>query len=160
MRMLILHVDHFTSTITEKGRSKIVEDYNLNSKTTQVDEALLVLVSVEKQDETNPKNISERAAEEITKIAHQLKVRTIVLHPFAHLFGELSKPEAAIEVLKLTEERLIQGGFKVTRTPFGWFNTLELKAKGHPLSRVAKIISQTSRGDVIGNNNHYSLMTL
>ena len=143
MRILMLHVDSFTSTVTEKGRSSTVEECNLNSRTTQVDEAILVLVSVEKQDETNPKIVSERATEEITKIAHQLKVRTIVLHPFAHLFGELSKPEVAIEVLKLTEERLIQGGFKVTRTPFGWFNTLELKAKGHPLSRVARIISPT-----------------
>ena len=141
MRILMLHVDYFTSTASEKGRSNIVEDCNLNSRKAQVDEALLVLASVEKQDETNPKIVSERATDEITKIAHQLKVTTIVLHPFAHLFGQLSNPGTAIEVLKLTEERLIQGGFNVTRTPFGWFNTLELKAKGHPLSRVARIIS-------------------
>jgi len=141
--MLMLHVDHFSSTITEKGRSKIVEDYNPSSKTTQVDEALLVLVSVEKQDETSPENISKRAEEEIAKLARQLNVSTVVLHPFAHLFGELSKPEVAMSVLKLTEEKLVQEGIKVIRTPFGWFNTLELKAKGHPLSRVARIISLT-----------------
>ena len=29
----------------------------------------------------------------------------------------------------------------VTRTPFGWFNTLEIRAKGHPLSRVARTIT-------------------
>lgn len=141
MRILILHVDYFKSTVTEKGRSRTVEDCTQKSRTTQVDEALLVLASVEKQDETNPKSVSERASEEITNIARQLKVKTIVLHPFAHLFGELSKPEVAIEVLELTKERLIQGGFKVTKTPFGWFNTFELRAKGHPLSRVARIIS-------------------
>ncbi len=141
MRMLMLHVDHFSSTITKKGRSKIVEDYDQNSKTTQVDEALLILVSVERQDENNPENVSKRAAEEVTKLARQLKVNTVILHPFAHLFGELSKPDVAVEALKLTEERLVQGGFKVVRTPFGWFNTLELKAKGHPLSRVARTIS-------------------
>ena len=141
MRMLMLHVDHFSSTITKKGKSKIVEAYNPNSKTTRVDEALLVLVSVENKDETNPDNVSKKTAEEITKIAHQLNLSTVVLHPFAHLFGELSKPEIAVEALKLTEEKLIQGGLKVIRTPFGWFNTLELKAKGHPLSRVARIIS-------------------
>ncbi|MBS7634882.1 hypothetical protein KEJ34_05230 [Candidatus Bathyarchaeota archaeon] len=69
----------------------------------------------------------------------------MVLHPFAHLFGdlfgELSKPEVAIRTLKLCEEGLLQHGFKVIRTPFGWFNALELKAKGHPSSRVARIIS-------------------
>jgi len=59
----MLHVDHFSSTITKKGRSKIVEDYDQNSKTTQVDEALLILVSVERQDENNLENVSKRAAE-------------------------------------------------------------------------------------------------
>ena len=67
-----------------------------------------------------------------------MKVNTIVLHPFAHLFAKLSGPDIAIETLKLVEGELIQHGFKVIRTPFGWFNTLELKAKGHPLSRVAR----------------------
>ena len=28
----------------------------------------------------------------------------------------------------------------MTRTPFGWFNILDIRAKGHPLSRVARTI--------------------
>jgi len=141
VRTLLLHVDYFSCTITERGRSSVVEDFDPSFKTTRVNEALLVLTSVEKQDETNPEGVSKKAVEEVIKIAKQLKVNTIVLHPFAHLFGELSKPETAMKTLKLTEEGLVKEGFKVIRTPFGWFNTLELKAKGHPLSRVARIIS-------------------
>jgi threonyl-tRNA synthetase len=141
MRILMLHVDHFSSTITEKGRSKIVEIPA--SKTFVVEEALLILVSVEKQDELNPDHVAKKAVDEISKLANQLKVRVIVLHPFAHLFAEMSSPEIALETLKFAEEGLIQCGFNVTRTPFGWFNTLELKAKGHPLSRVARIISSS-----------------
>jgi threonyl-tRNA synthetase len=137
----MLHVDRFCSTITDKGRSRIIESYDPDSRTVEVDEALLILVSVEKKDETSPENVSRKAAEEAANLARQLKVRTIVLHPFAHLFGELSSPDVAIGVLKLTEENLVRSGFKVVRTPFGWFNTLELKAKGHPLSRVARTIS-------------------
>lgn len=66
---------------------------------------------------------------------------TIVIHPFAHLFGDLSSPEAAVEILTLIEEGLAQLGFKVLRTSFGWFNTLEMRAKGHPLSRIARQIT-------------------
>jgi len=143
MRLLTLHVDYFACTITEKGRSKVFEDLDPNSRTTVVNEALLVLASVEKQDEINPEIVSKKATEEISSLAKQLKVDTIVLHPFAHLFAELSKPEVAITVLKLVQEELLERGFRVFRTPFGWFNTLELKAKGHPLSRVARIISAT-----------------
>jgi len=140
LRILMLHVDSFTSQITERGRSKFFEEIDQNLKTTTVDEALLILASVEKAD-LNPEDVAQRATEEAAKLAGQLKIKTIVIHPFAHLFGELSTPEIAVRVLKLVEANLSQNGFKVIRTPFGWFNTLELKAKGHPLSRVARVIS-------------------
>jgi len=119
MRMLMLHVDMFSSTITEKGRSKIVEDYSPDSKTTSVNEALIIFTSVEKQDEPSPWDISENAVDEIAKLAQKLKVDTIVIHPFAHLFGNLSRPEIAVETLRYTEEKLVKRGFKVIRTPFG-----------------------------------------
>jgi len=139
----MLHVDRFISTITKKGRSKVIEDVNSDSRTTDVNEALLVLVSVEKNDESDHESVSKNAVDEVSEHAKKLKVNTIVLHPFAHLFADLSKPETALEILKLTKEGLIQRGFEVTRTPFGWFNTLEIKAKGHPLSRVARVISSS-----------------
>ena len=139
MRMLILHVDYFSCSLTEKGRSKVVE--KPISKTTEAGESLLVLSSVEKQDEANPKAISQKTVDELNKLARQLKVDTIVIHPFAHLFGDLSSPEAAVEILTLIGEGLARLGFTVLRTPFGWFNTLELRAKGHPLSRIARQIA-------------------
>lgn len=139
LRILILHVDYFSSTVAKRGRSKVFE--NPSPKNMKVEEALLILINVEKQDETNPTNISRRTVEEVAKHGHQLNVNTIVLHPFAHLFGEPGKPEVAIGIIKLMEEGLVQKGYKVARTPFGWFNTWELRTKGHPLSRVARKIS-------------------
>lgn len=140
MRMLMLHVDAFRSKMTERGRSSLVEDPGPSLRTTEVGEALLVLASVEKADELDPESISEKATTEIAQLAHKLKIGTVVLHSFAHLFGDLSSPEVAVKTLKLTEEGLTREGFRVVRTPFGWFNTLELRAKGHPLSRVARIV--------------------
>lgn len=138
MRILILHVDYFKCEITEKGRSKIAEEYT--SPVTEINEALIILSSVEKQDEVSPEKIAQNTVKEITDLAEKVKTKNIVLHPFAHLFGELSTPQVAIQVLKIMESELIQKGFNTIRTPFGWFNTLEIKAKGHPLSRVARII--------------------
>lgn len=143
VRILTLHVDYFRCTITKRGSSKMVENVDPALQTTEVGESLLALISVEKQDEENPRKVSKRAVEELAKLASKLKVSTIVLHPFAHLFGELSSPEAAVETLKLIREELMACGFRGFRTPFGWFNTLELKAKEHPLSRVARVISVT-----------------
>ena len=139
MRFLAWHVDYFKCSITERGRSPLVEDYD--DPETVAEEALLVLASVEKSDEPAPEVVAKRAAAEIAEHAANLKVGTVVLHPFAHLFGELSRPATAVRVLQMAEEELRAGGLAVTRTPFGWFNTLEIRAKGHLLSRVARVIS-------------------
>jgi len=139
MRILALHVDYFKSEITEKGRSKLIEEYT--SPVVEVREALIVLSAVEKQDELDCETISAKTVDEIAELAGKLKTKTIVIHPFAHLFGELASPQIAVQILKAIESNLGISGFNVIRTPFGWFNTLEFKAKGHPLSRVSRIIT-------------------
>lgn len=139
MRALIWHVDSFVCRITEKGRSPVVEP--MGERETRVAEALLVLASVEKADERAPQIVAQRAAAMLAEHARRLKVNTIVLHSFAHLFAELAAPQIAIEVLKQTDAHLCADGFFVVRPPFGWFNELEIKAKGHPLSRLARVIS-------------------
>ena len=139
MRFLILHVNSFCCTITTKGRSKVYEEYT--DPVTRVDEALVVLSSVEQGDERAPELVARRASTEIAKLAAQLKVTTVVLHPFAHLFATLSAPEVAIEVLSRTQQTLSAAGLHTHRTPFGWFNTLQIDAKGHPISRVARMVS-------------------
>ena len=139
MRFLILHVNSFCCTITEKGRSKVYEPYD--DPVTRVEDALVVLASIEKGDENDPMLVAQRAGAEINKLATQLKVTTVVLHPFAHLFAELGPPEVAIDILSRTQQALIATGLLTLRTPFGWFNTLQIDAKGHPLSRVARIVT-------------------
>lgn len=138
MRFLVMHVNSFCCTITTKGRSRVYEPYE--DPVTRVDEALVVLASVEQGDERAPEVVAERAAAAIRQLATQLKVSTVVLHPFAHLFGELSAPDVAIEVLHGTQEALLEAGLDSRRTPFGWFNTLQIDAKGHPISRVARVV--------------------
>jgi threonyl-tRNA synthetase len=146
MRFLIMHVNSFCCTITTRGRSKVHEEYD--DPVTRVDEALIVLASVEKGDEQAPEAVARRAAAEIVKLATQLKIATVVLHPFAHLFGALSTPETAIDVLSRTQQALLQAGLQSQRTPFGWFNTLQIDAKGHPLSRVARTVTADNVGSI------------
>jgi threonyl-tRNA synthetase len=137
--MLLIHVDSFKTELTEKGRSQYVEEPA--NRVIAVQEAIAVWTCVEKADEPRPEVVTQRAAEEIEKIARQLKVNTLVVHSFAHLFAELSNARLAVDVLKELTAELRRRGFVAYRTPFGWFNTLEMKAKGHPLSRIARIIT-------------------
>jgi threonyl-tRNA synthetase len=61
-----------------------------------------------------------------------------VLHSFAHLFVELSTPATAKAILDKMQSALEAQGYSVQQSAFGWFNRLEMRAKGHPLSRVAR----------------------
>lgn len=139
MRILMWHVDHFKSELTEQGRSPLVEP--ADDRVTEVNEALLVFASVERQDEESPGEVATRCTAEIADHCRRLGVKVVVLHPFAHLFGELSSPATAVRVLDEVKTALEEQGLEAQRTPFGWFNTLELRAKGHPLSRVARTVS-------------------
>ncbi len=138
MRVLIWHVDAFTAEPTERGRSKVAD---ATPQTVHITDGLVVFAAVEKADEADPEATAERATETIIEVAKQLGAHDIVLHSFAHLFVEqLSTPATAQHVLNRTQSLLEAQGYAVQQSAFGWFNKLELLAKGHPLSRVERQI--------------------
>jgi threonyl-tRNA synthetase len=138
VRLLILHVDRFAYTVTDAARSPLREPVAEQSHESR--EALLALAAVEREDEAAPDEVARLAAEELERLARQLRVERLVLHPFAHLFGDLAAPVVAVAVLDGAGDRLRAAGFTVHRSPFGWFTRWDLQAKGHPLSRVARLI--------------------
>ena len=135
MRLLIWHVDSFLAEPTERGRSKIAD---AAPKAVSVSDGLVVFAACEKRDEPEPEPVAERATAAIVEVAKQLGARAVVLHSFAHLFVELSSPQVARQVLDRIQALLAEQGYAVEQSAFGWFNRLEIKAKGHPLSRVAR----------------------
>jgi threonyl-tRNA synthetase len=114
LRFLMLQVNRFCCTITTKGHSHISEEYT--DPVTRVGEALLGLSSVEGGDERAPERVASRASAEIVKTAAQLKVTTVLLYPFAHLFAELSAPAVAIDVLSRTQQALSVAGLRTYRS--------------------------------------------
>lgn len=120
MRALLWHVSAFRAEVTERGRSPLVEDPE--PRILAIADGLLVLV----------------AAEGIAAHARQLKVARAAVIPFAHLFADLASPQAAVAALDAVVATLRERGLEAQRAPFGWFHTLEISAKGHPISRVAR----------------------
>ena len=137
MRFLSFHCEYFKYNVKKKSRSKIVEPKDENNKAGDLENVIVLFISIEKQDEENGSYLSH-AISEIEKITTQLKVSNVALVPFAHLFGELSDQEFGLHALKALQEQLDSLGYTTLRPPYGWFNELELKAKGHPLSRISR----------------------
>lgn len=138
MRFLSFHCDYFKYRTTKRSRSKVFEELTDINKESSLDNLILLFISIEKKDEGNAK-LLENTVIEIEKIIKQIKVSNIVLLSFAHLFGDLSTPEFSLKTLKELED-LLKERYTVLRPPFGWFNELEIKAKGHPLSRISRKI--------------------
>jgi len=138
MRLLMIHCSYFKYEVKARGRSSIAESISSSRARGEARDLLLVLVSVEKRDEENLLKACQKAAEEVSRHCKRIGVGSVVIHSFAHLFADLSSPQAALEATMKLEELLKARGYQVKRTPFGWFHEVELKAKGHPLSRVAR----------------------
>lgn len=136
MRLLIFHVSRFAYTATQKGRSAIVEP--LTEKTSVFEDGLLLLSSAEAGDELAPDAIAANGADEVARLAAQLGARRVLVHPFAHLFADPAPLAEAVELLDRFTSALADRGLEAARSPFGWFFSWELSARGHPLSRLAR----------------------
>ncbi len=139
MKTLNLHVDYIKFKPLKKAFKSIGELSENEKKEKEVKEALVVLTAVEKWD-TNVSAVVKELVENVKDIASQVKVKNIVLYPYAHLSKDLGNPETAQEVLEKAEEELTKEKFKVTRAPFGYYKEFELKVKGHPLSELSREI--------------------
>lgn len=137
MKILLLHSDFIEWEPKKKAIPKAEE---VEKNPVRVKEALVVLSAVEKSDQKDPLGTSRKAAKEIVDVARQVKAKSVVLYPYAHLSSELANPDTALTVLKETEKLLNAKKFNVKRAPFGWYKAFNIKCKGHPLSELSRDI--------------------
>ncbi len=137
MRLLLVHADHIGYRI--KTKTKIAEEIPDSLKAQEADEALVVFVAVEESDERDPAKAVDLAIVEIEKVYGDVKAKNIFLYPYAHLSSSLAKPQAALNIFKDLEKKLVSK-YAVKRAPFGYYKEFELKCKGHPLSELSKQI--------------------
>lgn len=134
MKLLFLHVDYIEWQGLKKAlRSmKDLSEKELSKK--RVEDALGVLIAVEKGD--TEKSV-ERLVGEVRGVAGQVNAKNVVLYPYAHLSKNLSGPDIAVKVLEGAEKKL-KKDFNVSRAPFGYYKSFEVKVKGHPLSELSR----------------------
>ncbi|MFA5993255.1 MAG: threonine--tRNA ligase [Candidatus Pacearchaeota archaeon] len=139
MKLLTLHCDYIKFKPVKKAIKEPEELTKEREKEKKVEEVLAVFTAVEKQDETNPKALSE-LVRNVKEIAKQIGTKKIVLYPYAHLSSSLSSPDFALRTLKSAEAELKKEKYDVERAPFGYYKEFELKCKGHPLSELSREI--------------------
>jgi len=134
MKILALHSDFIEFEAKKKA---IKEPEPLKNKKEKIDQSLVVFMSVEKRDEKNPDSTAKKAIENIKDIAGKVNEKRIVLYPYVHLTNSPSDPKTALKVLDIVEKDLINE-YGVTRSPFGWYKSFNIKVKGHPLAELSR----------------------
>ena len=139
MRILELDVDKVAFSPV-KAEAALHDDVEL--KEIMVSDALVVLISVEKDDD---ESAADGAIDDISKHMDNLKRKKVVVYPYAHLSSNLSSPKDAKKLLEYIYERL-GSRYEAVKAPFGWNKKLMLDIKGHPLAEQARSFVPSGKG--------------
>ena len=131
MKILQFDVDRINYELIKPEASVYEES---NEKSASVDDALVMLISVENGDDNA---IADRALDDVKKTMAQLKRNRLVIYPFAHLSNDLATPKEAMQLIGYMHD-CASKIFETKKAPFGWNKKLSLSIKGHPLAEQSK----------------------
>ncbi len=133
VKVRILELD--TDSIKYEAISPEAEVYEQPEKKSEsVEDALLVLISVEEGD---TKETGDTAVKDIEKFLKQLGRKNVMLYPYAHLSNSLARPKEAMEIIDHMYKS-VSKDFKTYKAPFGWTKKPTFAIKGHPLAEQAR----------------------
>lgn len=141
MNVLFIHSDKLNYKAGEK--TKFAEPLSKKEQSAKLKKCLVCFMSFAEEDDANPGGTAENLAREIEGVAQNLKEKNIVLYPYVHLlFGKKpSRPETAVKIMALAEQKLLNEKYKVVKSPFGYYKAFEIACKGHPLSELSRQIT-------------------
>jgi threonyl-tRNA synthetase len=139
MRILQLHCDSIEFTPTKK---EIKSAEEIEPTTKKLEDVVVAFVAVEDGDDSE---IAKKAISEIKSGMEKVGCRRLLLYPYAHLSSRLASPSLAFSLLK--EMELLTKDYEVSRAPFGWTKSYNIKVKGHPLAESSKTITKGEHED-------------
>jgi len=138
LRALQLHCDEVEYRPIKK---EIASAEDTSTETVRITESVLFLISVEKDDDDS---VAIQCVEAMKKAESQLKCRSFIVYPYAHLSSNLGSPELAKQILQKVEQGGKDLGYTIYHVPFGWNKAFTIKVKGHPLAEQSKVFAKTS----------------
>lgn len=133
MKVLCLFVDEFSYFPQQKNLENTEDIFEGK----QFSKAILSFIQVEQTDEENDiKSREKKLVNHLKWVARKNETNSIILHSFAHLSESKASPEFTKELFNEAEKRLLDAGYSVEQTPFGYFLELNIKAPGFSQARI------------------------
>lgn len=134
MKLLIIYADNFGYKTSKKG----LEEAESITEEKEFKNCLVGFIHFEEKDEENLSAVETKMIKQLKWAARKNETNKIILHSFAHLSQSKGSPEMTKELFNSAETRLINAGYEVSQTPFGYFLDLEVRAPGHSFARLFK----------------------
>jgi hypothetical protein len=100
-------------------------------------DCITAFIQVEAEDEERDlKSREKKLANHLKWVARKNNTTDIVLHSFAHLSGSKASLEFTAHLFDATQQRLNNGDYTASQTPFGFFLDLDMEAPGFSMARV------------------------
>ncbi len=148
MRLLQLHSDFIEYEPIEK-EIRDAEDIASKSKV-RLEDLVVAFVAIENGDD---ESVAKAAADEIAKYLDTVKSSRLLVYPYAHLSSDLAPPGVAVGIIKSVESFAKGSINQVSRAPFGWTKSFNIKVKGHPLAENAKEITKQAEHEHAGHSH-------
>ena len=134
MKLLMI----YTKKISYKTNIKNLESVEIYEEEKQIEDALVGFIQAEQKDEEDIAKAETKMIKNLKWAAKKNETTTIVLHSFAHL--SMSKADEGLTkaMFDRAEQRLMNSGYEVSQTPFGYFLDLNIQAPGRSLARIFK----------------------
>jgi threonyl-tRNA synthetase len=132
MKILQMHVDFIEY---EPIKKEIAAAEESDEKKVREEELVVLFTAVEKGDDGQT---AKQAIVESKDFLTKLRVKRLMIYPFAHLSQDLAKPSEALPVLIAMKKKAEALGLETMTSPFGWTKALQIKVKGHPLAEMSR----------------------
>jgi hypothetical protein len=121
-----------------KTYEKVLEAVPEQDVEKSTENAAVVFYHAEAVDVDRRSGVLTKFLKNIKWLAGKFKTKNIVLHSFNHLSISKAPPDFTDNLIREAKERLVNTGFTVTETPFGYLNEWKIHVAGDSLAKVFK----------------------
>jgi hypothetical protein len=128
----------YAPTFWFKTYEKVIENVPDHHAEKEIKASIVVFYHCESEDIDREENVLKKFLKNIKWLAGKFQSKSIVLHSFNHLSSSKAPPEFSRAFKDRAKERLINNGFSVSETPFGYLNEWKMHVAGESLAKVFK----------------------
>ena len=142
MKVLVFYTKKFAYKTSEQNLSDeelavFYPDKDQIQHEGEHNDCITAFIQVEAEDEEKDlKSREKKLANHLKWVARKNNTSDIVLHSFAHLSGSKASLEFTTDLFNAVQQRLNNGSYTASQTPFGFFLDLDMEAPGFSMARV------------------------